>query len=572
MNTRRNVLLLSLSVMNVKNSENESSYEYTEGGKMISGIKGRLTNEAPTKYVIESLARRKTPEHLDDIVIISSDTTKMPIREKGEVAWLGRIDPFLQRPIGDMSHLEYYEKSIQHYVGEQHSDLYSDRNINYHVIDISDQPQQVDVAKAALEAAQKVLGNNDDEKVDLYIDYNGGPRYVASMILSIANMMKNRQVEIKEVLTMNYDNKSMRKDAITGEQISVIPIQNMKAVFESGELVSGLNEYLIYGRIRGLKNYFKGLDTEKGGNILKRMEEFSNELQLCRTNAVFKRKEELKEALEKFKISFSEPNTNQQNSAKKANNATREMLFAYVVEDILAGYGDLLDGELPEVISWCVEKDFIQQALTFFVERMPIYFWEKGIFRPTSQEEREYEDLKRAFANGEVNRDDAVLYRNHYEKYDEKYAWMTGYLKHGQNFAYGKEDRSLMRNKKIPDLVQVDPKAFENIKEVFKGKSKFPKIVSKDGKVTNRESMLKYLGYLDIGRAETNLSREKLAELLAYYELLKTQRNKANHADDDSENIWNYDFLCEVLKAAVKSLQGAGCSNEKGTGGRAYEN
>ena len=561
MSKKRNVLLLSLSVMNVRNSENESSYEYTEGRNQIYGIKGRLTNGAPTKYVIENLAGRRMQECLDDIVIISSDTTKMPIRAKGEAAWLDRTDPLLQSPIGDMSHLEYYEKSIQYYVKEKHSDLYKDRNINYYVIDILDQPQQLEVAQAALEAAQKVLGNNDDEKVDLYIDYNGGPRYVASMILSIANMMKNRQVEIKEVLTMNYDNKSMKKDEITGKEIPVIPIQNMKAVFESGELVSGLNEYLIYGRIRGLKNYFKELNAEKGGNILKRMEEFSNELQLCRTNAVFKKKEELKEVLEKFNSSSSEANLNQQNSAKKVNNATREMLFAYVVHDILAGYGDLLDGELPEVISWCVEKDFIQQALTFFVERMPIYFWEKGIFKPTSQEEREYEELKRAFENGEMSEDDQRLYRNHYEKYDDKYAWLTGYLKHGHNFAYGKENSGLMRNKKFSDFVQVDPNAFENIKEVFKkGKSKFPRMVSKDGEVTNKESMLKYLGYLDIGRAETNLSREKLAELLAYYELLKTQRNKANHADDDSENIWSYEFLCKVLKAAVLTLQETVCS------------
>ena len=205
MSKKRNVLLLSLSVMNVRNSENESSYEYTEGRNQIYGIKGRLTNEAPTKYVIENLAGRRMQECLDDIVIISSDTTKMPIRAKGEAAWLDRTDPLLQSPIGDMSHLEYYEKSIQYYVKEKHSDLYKDRNINYYVIDILDQPQQLEVAQAALEAAQKVLGNNDDEKVDLYIDYNGGPRYVASMILSIANMMKNRQVEIKEVLTMNYD-------------------------------------------------------------------------------------------------------------------------------------------------------------------------------------------------------------------------------------------------------------------------------------------------------------------------------------------------------------------------------
>ena len=72
----------------------------------------------------------------------------------------------------------------------------------------------------------------DSEDVELYIDYNGGQRYVAFMILAISNLMKLRNIEIKEIMTMNRDN---RIDNIT-------PIQNMKAVFGSIDLVAGINE------------------------------------------------------------------------------------------------------------------------------------------------------------------------------------------------------------------------------------------------------------------------------------------------------------------------------------------
>ena len=58
--------------------------------------------------------------------------------------------------------------------------------------------------------------------VDLYIDYNGGPRNVAFMVLSISNLMKIREVNTKEIMSMNFDNPGKNG----------IPIQRMASIFE----------------------------------------------------------------------------------------------------------------------------------------------------------------------------------------------------------------------------------------------------------------------------------------------------------------------------------------------------
>src|SRR5699024_5502084 len=177
--------------------------------------------------------------------------------------------------------------------------------------------------------------------------------------------------DIREILVMNFENK--REDAIC--------IQNMKETFRCIDLVSGISEYINYGRIKILKKYFKSCKNERIEEILDTMETFSKELQLCRTNRVLESRDQLKVKLN----AYMEYNQEEEN--------TVEILFRYVVEDILKGYQGILEGEIPDIIEWCVNKDFVQQALTFYTEKMPGYFWDTGILHPTKQEEVEYNEF-----------------------------------------------------------------------------------------------------------------------------------------------------------------------------------
>lgn len=57
----------------------------------------------------------------------------------------------------------------------------------------------------------------------------------------------------------------------------------------------------------------------------------------------------------------------------------------------MKGYEGLLEGELPNIIKWCVDNDFIQQALTFTAEEMPGYFWKSGLFKASVSEKEKYD-------------------------------------------------------------------------------------------------------------------------------------------------------------------------------------
>lgn len=565
----KNVLLLCLSTMNIKARENKYSYELEDGSR-DNLLTGFLTNEAPAKSVISRLYHNNG-QRLDRIVVICSEATKNPMiavekQNSVEPELVKRIRE-LNGTLTEMTHFQYYKAAVNDYA--ETVDLqYKSESIEFCEISVPDDTKAKDISEAAVIAANQITDMGDE--VNLYIDYNGGQRYMAFMILSIANLMKIRHVDIKQVLTMNWNGSD-----------SPTPIDNNKSVFDSINLIAGINEYINYGRIRSLREYFVPSKNETILKLLDDMEEFSNNLQLCRTTYIMNTKERLFYELD-----------NQSEFLKNQEKDIYEVLFSYVLRDILAGYNNLLHGELPEMIKWCVERDYIQQALTFCSEQMPRYFWDKGIFRPTEAEEKEYNIfLNRVFGkSGKQIKSLQVDYRssvNQENVVDEKksgyaYNWMIKYLQ----FSCKK------RNKSRSDV----PTEYENIMSLFT-KNKLFLIAPPGGKDwSNRiwkmiqlNSVGKVMGLKDnrlyekdekTGREKIkkeiytyvacriwqfqnekrvyndgSTDEQKLGWVLTVYFLLKEQRNKTNHADDSNdEALWTYQELYEVIRNYVDFL------------------
>lgn len=519
MQKKKNVLLLCLSPVSINGEEN--TYFYLDEGKVYQ-VRGFMTNEAPAKSVIERL-HRDGGKRLDKIVLISSQTTrgkiiefrknqncsgKAPSLVKDKIVSLGK-------DLEQITHLEYYEEVVNAFAVNI-DEGYREKPISYNIVPIPDKAEPNEVARAAVEAADYVMMQGND--VDLYIDYNGGPRNVAFMILSISNLMKIREVNTKEIMSMNFDNPGKNG----------IPIQRMASIFECVDLVAGINEYVNYGRVKVLKSYFKDSKDERIHEILSAMEEFSNYLQLCRTRDVLNYKQNLKEKLQEYL----------DNTQTNPGTDTRDVLFSYVVKDILAGYRDLLDGDMPEVIKWCVEKDFIQQALTFYTDRMPIYFWDSGIFHPSKEEDERYN----AFLK-EYKQSCRKQFNKEYGNYNKHYCWMAKYIINvGINeFPEGKMSKGTGRNMSIKDIF----------------KNEFDMVSS--GELMKAERLAEtFMEYMKAGRVDSVVSKPELKKILIEYNLIKPQRNNANHASDDQTGRGNglgYKETCRLLYQAADRIQ-----------------
>ena len=542
--------------INDNNIDNENDLYHvkikTENQDYIHEVKGRMTNEAPAKYVIDKLNNDHN-QRLDRIVMICSEAVRKKITQdkstsnevhkntapdkssSNEVHKNTAPDKSTSTEVHEntapdkssstkekekeeeekkkkyeaehtlilnkdesvfrLTHIEYFKRVITAFA-ENINTCYKDTRIDFKDTSITNFSDETNVIKAVIDSASKVV--EDYEDVNLYIDFNGGPRNVAVLIMGLSHLMKLRNVTIKEIMYMDFENKKNH----------IIPIENMDALFGCTDLVSGVNEYVNYGRIHILKNYFNGCKDEKIKIILRDLEDFSNNMQLCLTDYVMENKEKIKNALKQYQ------NNNQTSSSY-------EIMFSFVAEDILRGCNKLLEGTLPDIILWCIEKDFIQQALTFYIELLPAYLWENKIFFPTLAEEQDYAGwrIDREYGLDDSSDDIPYNYLKLSRHMDDKYYWMHYY----KDCATGNTDGSL--------LEETSQKA---------------------------DYMLSLLSP-EINRAgkSEDIDTDTLRQILTEYYLIHSQRISSRHSTTqlgNTGNLWSYQEMHEALKKAVLRL------------------
>ena len=557
----KNVLLLCMSAIKEEGIK-ENQYVYTLGdGKKQDEVWGFVTNEAPMRYVMKMVF----PNKLDRIVIICSDEVsnrKIEIskcNESGKEVGNQRRDSFQEKIqklfLGkkEFKLVDYYKKLV-----ELETEDY-DYVPEYKEIPISDNPEDTEVAEAVINAVNNVMEFPDkDNDIHLYIDYNGGPRYVAFMQVVLAQFLKTRNVQLEQIITMNFGNKQNGK----------VPLQNLLSIFDSTNLIGSINEYINYGRIKGLKEYFKKAQNKEINKLLDVMEEFSNNLQLCRTSSIMESAGALSEEFETF-INKAEL----EEQSKKDNTYTQ--LFRYVIRDIQKEFQPLLNKDIAEIIGWCIEKQYIQQALTFCSECLPQYLWDTGLYKAKDEEYKDVlqviDDVKKK-TNGRENPSkelkEAIDEKRKYFSKEEKYAykWFVQYLP----FCF-QDDKYLIILSEIKELPNMPEKYKTDVKEMSALikkkqylKSCMKKTASKKYKNANKNASnnAAKLMWQRVQSKVTEQNKEALEEIIYIYFFMKGQRNAANHADG-KKNGFEYADICEVLTYLVKKLK---MQNEKRKG------
>ena len=120
---------------------------------------------------------------------------------------------------------------------------------------------------------------------------------------------------------------------------------------------------------------------------------------------------------------------------------------------------------MPNIIKWCVDNDFIQQALTFTAEEMPGYFWKSGLFKASVSEKEKYDKYLMAKSPNKKNNNSCI---KQYSENSSKYAyeWMIKYLLHydsDSNEKEGKVSHIIIQNYGIDCFKQIKI-PFKNIK------------------------------------------------------------------------------------------------------------
>lgn len=217
-------------------------------------------------------------------------------------------------------------------------------------------------------------------KIRLYIDTTGGFRNAAMIFLILGRIMSYLGIEVADVFYTSWKEGNC----------SVHPI---KDTYELLDLVAGFEEFKLYGSAKKLNAHFKanqvdedGLESSDAGNrennnssiheLLSAMDSFSEAINISSRGSFEKSIKRLDESLALVRSTTDNPS---------ANKNFDQELVELLQDPIEKSYDTLLDHHRNNTsdelayIDWCLDHDYLQQALTLFCEYVPEYALEKGI-------------------------------------------------------------------------------------------------------------------------------------------------------------------------------------------------
>ncbi|OBZ32251.1 TM1812 family CRISPR-associated protein [Megasphaera sp. DISK 18] len=330
----KHIMLLFLSEVHLDGDKKLSLSPYKLfDGTMIDCVQ---TNESAVRWTANNLRRQQ--EQLDCLFYFSTKRTQEELcyiddenhehRLTHEALFLNRIGPFAANCV----RIDYNERS-----------------------------QTEESVRQVLEMADAIRDFMEEhdwkpEDVALHADFTGGFRHASMMMLSVMQLLKYYGIGTTAVLYSNRNEKQ---------------VENVTDIYRMFNLISGADEFINFGSTREITAYMEGSNqTAETKVLLQTMRDFTNAVRICRTGKIAPLAGELQEALQNFE--------------RAGAISLQEKIFLRILAIFKMEYGSLLKKDFTklDIIRWCVEKGYLQQAMTLCTEWMPEEIIDSHIFYP----------------------------------------------------------------------------------------------------------------------------------------------------------------------------------------------
>lgn len=311
----KNVLLLAMSILG--RADQENYYQYGSG-EVFSGV----SQLEPITRMLD-LERRKEGERLDKIIILETAET---LRIHEEVK---------------MSAAAFYKERAGRFL---------DRSVEFVEIRIDEDDPAEGIAQAVGEILREHgRQRQNHDKMRLWIDTQGGFRDVVMVFNAIVSLLKEQEIEPEGIYSIRFKHGNTKENPC--------PIVDQTKKYDIFKFVSAMQEFMDYGKAGGFKKYYG-----EENSFVQTVAGIADAIQMCRP-------QKFEEAVRKFADYLGS------DGYKKA-----DPYLQIFVEVMQSDYGILLEqpDNTIEQIRWCVKKEFFQQAVTFYIERMPKYYFEMG--------------------------------------------------------------------------------------------------------------------------------------------------------------------------------------------------
>lgn len=279
-------------------------------------------------------------EYLDKIILLATSPT---LQEKDvEITYLdGRKEHYYGTP------LDYFKSQIANYMNPD-----SNSEEKFVVVPIDEK----NIEQGISDTIEKV---REIENIRLYLDTHGGLREIFLVAEAVISLLKIDKIEVQGIYGIEHGDKEKK-------------IVDGRSGFHIFDFVSGMNEFINYGRIDSLEKFLmKNMDSnlkisEQQNKLISCMKKISEGIQLCSVAAFEKGLAELTEYYE------------ERDMQKEFGNHSYLFIFA---ENIKNDYGELLRRKRTVIseIEWCRKKGFYQQILTLIESRVPKYLKNVGL-------------------------------------------------------------------------------------------------------------------------------------------------------------------------------------------------
>lgn len=250
---------------------------------------------------------------------------------------------------------QIFESRITDFINKYNIDLdWSSDTVEY--IECGDIENISNLKASILDMSQKMMkfyhAQPKEDTVTLHVDLTGGPRTAIMLMLAIIRLVAYQGIQIGSISYANLDNES-----------NTITVYESKDIYFLFDMIAGFSEFTHYGDAKTLHHYFDQTNTKDTltNQLLAKMGDFSEAISLSSRGL--------------FQSSVEGINTLFTNIAsRKQDNSQFELgIFQLMRNKIQESYETILSNPEDDLvyIEWCLQNDYLQQALALFIEYVP---------------------------------------------------------------------------------------------------------------------------------------------------------------------------------------------------------
>lgn len=325
----KNIVLFIMSLYRDDSIEKE----YTDDSNLFKAS-CKHTNETALKYIAWKLNQEQ--QQIDEIYAFISEQ----VRETS---------------------LDKFKELIQ-------DEYYKDKIIDVPLYNNGEMKGSFKSISEMFDKLQAYKEKNPDDTVVIHVDMTGGLRHASMLMLALIRMLKYIGMELGLVLYVNFNTAK---------------IENASDIMDMFTLLGGAEEFNSFGSVNQIQNYFDKLNSKKRRTsssalelLLEEMRDFSEAIKVCTnykdmTNVLSL----LNDSLKIYKRIIK---------SKSNRLSEQELFFAKLILVIEKTYADILPKDnkpssVPAIIKWCAKRDFLQAAITFYTEWIPVYLIENKL-------------------------------------------------------------------------------------------------------------------------------------------------------------------------------------------------